>query len=323
MLEFLGFIGNLAVLFGTLFILYKASDVTIHNSVRVAEVAGFGKTTVGFILIAFSTSLPELFVVVFSVFKPENAGVAIGNILGSNITNICLTLGACFFLIGLNYSELERFIPNIAKQEIGDLYFGLFLASIIPLSLLFVGSASFLIGFALLSLFFYNLYKLSKKRNVKEQSGLIERKNIRKYILLTIAGAIGVVVAAYFIVESSSYIASILGVPKVVIGATIVALGTSLPELVTGIDAVRKGHAELVLGNIIGSCFMNITLLLGLALIIAPFSVQMEAFSDLIVLSIISNLILRYFLNGEKIGKPEGTVLIFIYFVFLITSFSV
>lgn len=321
MIELFGLVGNLVILFVALVVLYKASDITIHNSIKVAEISGFGKTTIGFVLIALSTSLPELFVVVFSVFTPENVGVSIGNLLGSNITNICLTLGICFFLIGLKYPELELFIPGMAKKEIGNLYFGLFVASIIPLSLLFVGSASFLIGFALLGVFFYNLYDLSKKKNIKEQPGLIEKQNVRKYFFLTIVGALGVVASAYFIVEASSYIALGIGIPKVIIGATIVALGTSLPELVTGLDSVRKGHAELVLGNIIGSCFMNITLILGLALIVAPFRVEMEAFSDLIVLSLITNLILWYFLSSEKVGKQEGTVLLFIYSVFLVTSF--
>jgi cation:H+ antiporter len=321
MIELFGLVGNLVILFVALVVLYKASDITIHNSIKVAEISGFGKTTIGFVLIALSTSLPELFVVVFSVFTPENVGVSIGNLLGSNITNICLTLGICFFLIGLKYPELELFIPSMAKKEIGNLYFGLFVASIIPLSLLFVGSASFLIGFALLGVFFYNLYDLSKKKNIKEQPGLIEKQNVRKYFFLTIVGALGVVASAYFIVEASSYIALGIGIPKVIIGATIVALGTSLPELVTGLDSVRKGHAELVLGNIIGSCFMNITLILGLALIVAPFRVEMEAFSDLIVLSLITNLILWYFLSSEKVGKQEGTVLLFIYSVFLVTSF--
>lgn len=320
MIDFFGFLGNFVILFVSLLVLYKASDVTIHNSVKVAEVSGFGKTTVGFVLVALSTSLPELFVVVFSVFAPENVGVSIGNILGSNITNICLTLGVCFFLIGLKYPELELFIPEMAKKEVGNLYFGLFVASIIPLSLLFVSSASFLIGFVLLGVFFYNLYGLSKKKNVKEEPGFIERKNLRKYVFFTIIGALGVVVSAYFIVEASSYLALGIGIPKVVIGATVVALGTSLPELVTGIDSVRKGHAELVLGNIVGSCFMNITLILGLALIIAPFRVEMEVFSDLIVLSLITNLILWYFFSSEKVGKQEGTVLLFIYSVFLVTN---
>lgn len=321
MLELLGLLGNLVILLVALVVLYKASDVTIHHSIKVAEVSGLGKTTVGFVLIALSTSLPELFVVIFSMFEPENIGVSIGNLLGSNITNVCLTLGVCFFLIGLKYPELELFIPDMAKKEMGNLYFGLFIASLIPLSLLFVGSASFLIGFALLGVFFYNLYDLSRKKNVIEQPGLVEKQNLRKYVVLTIIGALGVVVSAYFIVEAASYIALGIGIPKLIIGATIVALGTSLPELVTGIDSVRKGHAELVLGNIIGSCFMNITLILGLALIVAPFRVAMEAFSDLIVLSLITNLILWYFISNEKVGKQEGTVLLFLYLVFLVTSF--
>lgn len=321
MLEWLGLIGNLLILLASLAVLYKASGVTIYHSVKVAEVTGLGKTTVGFVLIALSTSLPELFVVVFSVLNPENVGVSIGNIFGSNITNVCLTLGVCFFLIALKYPELERFIPRMAKKEMGDLYFGLFIASIIPLSLLFVGSASFLIGVALLGLFFYNLYQLSKIRNMKEEGSVSEKQSLRKYVALTVLGAFGVVVSSYFIVESSSYIALSVGIPKVIIGATIIALGTSLPELVTGIDSVRKGHADLALGNIIGSCFMNITLILGLALIVAPLRVEMEAFSDLIVFSLITNLILWYFLSSETIGRREGIVLLFIYALFIGTSF--
>ncbi|TSA55814.1 hypothetical protein D4R42_04800 [bacterium] len=196
------------------------------------------------------------------------------------------------------------------------------MASIIPLSLLFVGSASFLIGLALLGVFFYNIYQLSKIRNVKEEGAISEKQSLRKYIVLTILGASGVVVTSYFIVETASYIALSVGIPKVVIGATIVALGTSLPELVTGIDSVRKGHADLALGNIIGSCFMNITLILGLALIVTPFRVEMEAFSDLIVFSLITNLVLWYFLSSEKIGRREGIVLLFIYSLFIATSFA-
>jgi cation:H+ antiporter len=322
MLEWLGIIGNLVIFLLSLVVLYKASEVTIYHAVKVAEVTGLGKTTVGFVLIAFSTSLPELFVVIFSVLEPQNVGVSIGNILGSNITNICLTLGICFFLIAIKYPDIASFIPSMAKREMGDLYFGLFIASIIPLSLMFVGSASLLIGIVLLGVFFYNIYQLSKIKNVKDQGSITEKKNLRKYVALSILGAFGVVASSYFIVDSSSYIALSVGIPKVIIGATIVALGTSLPELVTGIDSVRKGHADLVLGNIIGSCFMNITLILGIALIITPFRVEMEAFSDLIVLSLITNLMLWYFLSNETIGKRESIVLLFIYLVFLATSFA-
>jgi cation:H+ antiporter len=134
--------------------------------------------------------------------------------------------------------------------------------------------------------------------------------------------AFGVVVSSYFIVETASYIALSLGVPKVIIGATIVALGTSLPELSTGVDSVRKGHSDLALSNIIGSCFMNLTLILGISLIATPFRVDMEAFSDLIVFSLITNLVLWYFISSERIGRREGIVLLVIYSVFLAISFG-
>jgi cation:H+ antiporter len=322
MLEWLGLVGNLILLVGSLTALYKASDATIHNSVKVADVTGLGKTTVGFVLIALSTSLPELFVVLFSVLEPENVGVSIGNILGSNITNICLTLGVCFYLIALKYPELEWFITRMAKKEMGDLYFGLFIASIIPISLLYIGSVSFIIGIALLGVFFYNIYQLSKVRNIKEEGAIHEKQHLRKYVFLAIVGAFGLVVTSYFIVETASYLALSVGIPKVIIGATIVAFGTSLPELVTSIDSIKNGHADLALGNIIGSCFMNMTLILGVALIVTPFRVDIGAFSDLIVFSLITNLVLWYFISSEKIGRREGVVFLFIYSLFLAISFG-
>jgi cation:H+ antiporter len=125
---------------------------------------------------------------------------------------------------------------------------------------------------------------------------------------------------SYFIIETASNLATSVGIPKVVIGATIIGVGTSLPELVTSLDAIKKGHADLALGNIVGSCFMNITLILGITLVAAPFSVNIEVFSKLIIFSLISNLFLSYFLSNEKIGWQEGAIFLFIYCLFLGTS---
>ena len=127
---------------------------------------------------------------------------------------------------------------------------------------------------------------------------------------------------SYFIIETASNLATSVGIPKVVIGATIIGVGTSLPELVTSLDAIKKGHADLALGNIVGSCFMNITLILGITLVAEPFSVNIEVFSKLIIFSLISNLFLSYFLSNEKIGWQEGAIFLFIYCPFLGTSIS-
>jgi cation:H+ antiporter len=320
-LDGLGLLPNVVILIAALAALSKASDLTITHSINVASVTGLGKTTVGFILVAFSTSLPELFVAIFSVLNPENVGVSIGNVLGSNIVNICLILGVCFLLISLKYPEKSRVLPKMAKEELGSLYFGLFVASIVPLALIYIGYASRFIGVILLVIFIYYMLQLSKAQTPTETSlSGTEKNKLRRYVTITILGAVGVVICAYFIVESASFLAASAGIPPVVIGATVVAFGTSVPELSTSIGAVKKGHLELALGNIIGSCFMNITLILGIALVTSPLSIVMSAFSNIAIFSLITNLLLWYFLSNERVGRREGMVLLFLYAVFLATS---
>jgi cation:H+ antiporter len=323
MFEELGLIGNLLILIVSLFALNQASNLTIKHSVKIAGATGLGKATVGFILVAFSTSLPELFVAIFAIIEPENVGISIGNVLGSNITNICLVLGIIFVLIALKYSDNAKFLPAMVKEETRGLHFALLVASVIPLALLYIGSARQVIGVSLLLVFIYNMYQLSKTRNAKEGPTLAgERHKLKKYIAIAVLGAAGVVVSSYFIVGTASYLALSVGIPKVVIGATIVAIGTSLPELVTSLDSIKKSHADLALGNIVGSCFMNITLILGVTLVAAPFSVNMAVFSKLIIFSLIANLFLSYFLSNEKIGWQEGAIFLFIYCLFLVTSIT-
>lgn len=320
---FEGLLINALILLVFLLVLNKASDWTITNSAKVADITGIGKTTVGFILVAFSTSLPELSVSIFSALGEETIGVAIGNVLGSNIVNICLILGLCFFISALKNSEDVKRLPSMAKEEIGSLYFGLFVASIIPLTLLYIGYASRFIGIILLAIFVFYLLQLSRTRKAGEEGALEgERQKLRRYTLLTFLGAAGVVISSYFIVDSASYIALEMGIPRVVIGATIVAFGTSIPELATSLGAVQKGHLDMALGNIVGSCFINITCILGVTLAASTLRVNMAAFSNLVMFSLITNLFLWYFLSSERISWREGAVLLFMYLIFLITSFG-
>lgn len=315
---------NAIILVVAIVALDKASDLTINNSVKVADITGFGKTTVGFILVAFSTSLPELVVSVFAAVQPDAIGVAVGNVLGSNIANICLILGICFLIVALKNPNHACISPCVTKEETGSLYFGLFIASVVPLTLLYIGYASQFTGVLLMAIFVFYVYQLSKVKNVKEEEALgTERKKLRKYTLLTFLGAAGVVACAHFIVDSASYIAQAVGIPRVVIGATVVAFGTSVPELATSINSARKGHMDLVLGNIVGSCFINITCILGFALIASPLRVNMAAFTNLVVFSLITNLFLWYFFSSERMSWREGAVLLFIYCVFLATIFGV
>ena len=122
--------------------------------------------------------------------------------------------------------------------------------------------------------------------------------------------------------DSASTLAASAGVPPVVIGATIVAFGTGIPELVTSVSSARKGHFNLALGNIVGSCFINITFILGVALIVSPLTVNIAAFSNLAIFSLITNLFLWYFLADERMSWREGVLLLILYVVFLVVSFG-
>lgn len=139
---FEGILVNALILLGSLLVLDKASHLTITNSVKVADITGFGKTTIGFLLVAFSTSLPELSVAIFSAIGGDAVGVAVGNALGSNIVNVGLILGLCIILATLRKPETIKLIPFMTKEEFGSLHFGLFVASLIPLTLLYIGFAS-------------------------------------------------------------------------------------------------------------------------------------------------------------------------------------
>jgi cation:H+ antiporter len=273
--------------------------------------------------VAFSTSLPELCVSIFAAIGGESIGVAIGNVLGSNIVNICLILGVCFLIVALKSSEAVKMAPAMAKEEIGTLYFGLFVASVVPLTLLYIGYASRVIGIILIAIFIFYVYQLSKVRKIKEEGSLgEERRKLPVYTFFALLGIALVVVSAYFIVDSATFIADSLRIPKVVIGATIVAFGTSLPELATSVAAVKKGHMDLALSNIVGSCFINITCILGVSLVGAKLAVNMAAFSHLVIFSLITNLLLWYFLSGERISWREGAILLIMYAIFLITSYG-
>ena len=320
-LEQLGIIGNIVVLVISLGVLIRASSLTITNSVNLASVTGLGKTKIGFLLVAFSTSLPELFVATFAIVNRGTIGISIGNLLGSNIMNICLILGIGFLIIAIKFPESAGFFTKMARDEVGDLNFGIFVASIVPLLLLYFGYATQIMGIILIGLFIYNMYGLVRKREtVQEISDTAEKSEYKNYIIKSIVGIIGVVISSFFIIESASFLALIAGIPPIIVGATVVAFGTSFPELVTSVDSVRKGFIDLALGNVIGSCFINITLILGFTFVFAPLNVDVSAFSDLILFSLIVNIVFGYIIQNSSIGKREGITLLIIYAIFLAVS---
>jgi len=321
---------SLLIILISLIILDQASHLTITNAIKVSDITQLGKTAVGFSLLAFSTSLPELSVAFIAAFAGE-AAVSVGNVLGSNIVNISLIVGLAALIIGLRHPKKVSVIPSFAKEELGSLHFGLFVSSIIPLSLLYIVEASWLVGLILILIFVFYTYQLSKIRIPPEQGTSVsedEKKKLKRYILFTFLGVIGVVSSAYFLVNSAVAVAESAGVPRTLIGATIIAFGTSLPELTLDLRSFLKGHPALALGDIVGSSFVNITLILGITLFVpvlfgTPLTMNMLVFQNLVIFSLITNLFFWYFLSMGRLSWKEGAIFLFIYLLFLASTLGV
>ena len=326
---------NLLVIGVSFLVLNWASNLTITNAIKVSTVTQLGKTAVGFSMIAFSTSLPELVVAFVAAFT-GGAPLSVGNVLGSNIFNISVIVGLAVLLLYLKRPRYAsdsngpvgiNVIPSFAKSELSSIEFGLFISSIIPMILIYIATATWVVGLILIFIFVGYMYNLSKVRMPSENGEVTpeEKSKLKRYVYLTILGALGVVVSANFLVNSAVGIAESVGIPQSVIGATIVAFGTSLPELTVSLQSILKGHPSLAFGNIIGSSFVNTTLILGItffvpAVVGSPIAMNMGVLQNLVIFSIITNLFFWYFLSREKIGWREGAIFLFIYGFFIVTT---
>jgi len=315
-----------AIIFAiSIFILSKASHTVIKSSVKIARITKLGELVVGFLILSLATVLPELIISTTAVIS-GNFGIAIGNILGSNITCLLLIAGVTSFIRPVNITE-----RTLAKlSEI------MFLSSLILLLLVALTYLSKVVGFVLIILFFvFSAYSLKKKITLgdirlEEPLKIIPRLKISssllKSILFLIAGMIIVSASAWFAVNSASNIASDLRIDQSFIGATIMAVGASLPELSVAITAQKERRLGLGLGNTIGSGLTRLTLVLGIVLLIAPFSINIHLFNTLVAFVLLSSLLLWFFLGSlgrKKLDRMEGTILLVIYVIFLILSFSV
>ena len=320
---------HLMIILVALVVLDQANHFTIKNAVKVSDITQLGKTAVGFSLLAFSTSLPELSVAFIAASSGEPA-ISVGNVLGSNIVNICLIIGVAALILSLRHRGKVNVISSFAREELGSLYFGLFISSVIPLSLVYIIEASWFVGLVLILIFMFYTYQLSKIRIPSAEGTAVseeEKGKLKRYVFYTLVGIAGVITSAYFLVESAVVVAESIGVPESLIGATIIAFGTSLPELSLSLKAFLKGHSSLALGNIVGSSFMNITLIFGITLFVpmllgSPISMDMRVFQNLIIFSLITNLFFWYFLSMGRLSWREGAIFLFIYLLFLATTFG-
>jgi cation:H+ antiporter len=308
---------DMVLLAAFLALLVKSSIFAVNAIVKFSKIVGISELVAGFIIVSIATSTPEISVAVFSVYT-DNVGITLGDIFGSNVTNIALITPLLLLV-----SPLKRIEKN-TMQKLIPLFI---IASTIPILLLAAQQGSKFIGVALLAFFGFFMYRSLKRNSAIEPASnggeCKEQGSATKQFLFFLIGIALVVTSAHFIVNSASSIAEITGLRKSVLGATIVALGTSLPELVVSIISVRKRHLDLALGNIVGSSVTNIALILGIVLVFTQADVNFGILSTLIFFVVIVHAVLFVFLKSRRITAWQSILLFAIYAAFLITIYEV
>lgn len=313
---------ELIILGISLIVLGKSSHIMIESSVKISKITRLGELAIGFLILSLITTLPELSISLIAI-TTNNVGISIGNILGSNIANICLILGAIAIIKPLEITENNlRRLLNILP----------ILALIIFMFIMLPYPNKF-IGIILLSGFiFFAYYSIKKKMAVsrlreREPEDIIHKivlpTEFYKNIFIIIIGFLGVLLSAYFVVRSASNIALLLGVAQIIIGSILVAIGTSLPEFAIAWQSVKEGHQNLAIGNIVGSCMINSTLILGLVILLSKFSINMIIFSKILFFVLLSTILFWTFLGSwgrRRLERFEGMMLLGVYALFVIMT---
>lgn len=309
---------ELVVLAVSVTILSKSSSLVVDNVVKLSQFFRISQVAIGFILLAVATSLPELSVSVVSSALGEGA-IAAGNVFGSNIANILLILGTGAYLYGL----------KISRVDLRDIGLVLLLTTLISVYIIFNSSiAQKALGFAegalLLGLFAgYVWYTLGKKSFVEaDGNGQITKKEALNAFLFFGMGVLAVLISSGVVVSSATSIARLFGIAESFIGATVIAIGTSLPELSIDLQAIRKKQYGVALGDAIGSNMANITLVLGTAAAINPIQVTLPVFIAALLFAVIANSLLLYVAAVNKgLKRTGGMLFLAIYAIYLIVAF--
>ena len=287
------------------FFLVKGADWFVEGAASIAGKFGIPQLIIGLTIVAMGTSMPEAAVSITAAMQ-QNAGITIGNVVGSNILNIFIILG------------ITALITNVAIQKSTLLYeipFMIIVTIVLMICGITGGKVTFLEGIVLWGMFLLYmayLFIMSKKGNDQEDT---EAKNypVWKCILMMAIGGFLVIKGSDFAVSGASEIARCFGVSERFIGLTIVALGTSLPELVTSVTAAKRGNTGIAIGNIVGSNIFNILFVVGTTALICPVPFEAKFIVDAVI-AILAGLILWIgTLKNKELRKTCGVVMLLCY----------
>ena len=295
-------------------LLIKGADVFVEGSAAIATNFGVPSLIIGMTIVAMGTSAPEAAVSLSAALKGQNA-IAISNVIGSNFFNLFMVIGICAIIrpMFITKDVLTRDYPiNLAAT---------LLVLVLCYTGMILGHIEGIILLILFTLFLVAMIKIAKKEQAKSKTIEMEipetRMSTGTSIFCIIIGLIGIIIGGDKVVDSASEIAIQLGMSQHLVGLTIIAVGTSLPELVTSIVAGIKGEEDMALGNVVGSNIFNLLLILGISSSIKSIPIDIVSIYDLLVLLGLSAIIYAYILKTKKIVRIGGLLFVITYSFYL------
>lgn len=296
------------------FALVKGADVFVDGAAALAGRFGIPQLVIGLTIVAMGTSLPEAAVSITAGMK-GNAGITVGNIVGSNILNILIILGVTALITNVS---IQR---STFRYEIPYMLFITAVLLVMGVTGNEITFAECVILWGLFILYLVYLYFLSKKgEQGEEQDQQIKQYKLWKCLVFIVLGAVLVVIGSNFVVNGATTIARACGMSERFIGLTIVAFGTSLPELVTSVMAARKGNAGIAIGNIVGSNIFNILFVIGTVALICPVPFENRFVIDTVVAIACGVLLWGGTIRHKELRKTCGIVMLagyVVYFIYL------
>lgn len=309
-------------------LLIKGADFFVDGSSSVAKILKVPTIIIGLTVVAFGTSMPELSVSVTAALRGSN-DLAVSNVLGSNIFNLLVVLGCCALVkpVAAKWSLLKKEFPFSILITV----ILLLVDSDFSIMKILDGNQEFVLGrwAGLLFLILFVLYIYATVKSALRSRAEAKDMEEEEYKTMSplksgvyiVIGLIGIVWGGNLVVDSASNIALTFGWSQTFIGLTIVALGTSLPELVTSVVAARKGENDLAVGNVVGSNIFNILLILGVSSFITPITLDVTAVYDTIILIIASIVVYVSAISKREIQRKEGILFLVCYFAFFLYVF--
>ncbi len=300
--------------------LIKGADWFVEGSAALAARFKVPGVVIGLTIVAMGTSAPELAVSTSAAIAGSNA-IAVSNVLGSNFFNLLVVLGVCAVLSPMSVEEgiMRRDFPlSIAFTLLLAVFTGgglLIGSRAIPARLADeVGALRWWMGLILLALFIcYLAFTVKTALKNRAEGEAVKDMPMWKCLVLIAVGVTAIIIGGQLVVNNAKAIALACGMTETLVGLTIVAIGTSLPELVTSVVASSKGQNGMAVGNVVGSNIFNLLLILGVSSSIHGISVSMESLLDTLLLIAVSVLIYIFAKTGKKISRAEGAVMVLIY----------